>query len=306
MSSYNSDKTNEGRGMSLLSPVTDDDDFNIEERQAVGPDPDESRTTGWRARGPWRTSRSEAEADLALVKVVRAGCELVMWGETLMRKGLCPLGSTCLACDRLGYHLEPVDINEHAVDCAYRQRGRKCNCEVGDLRQLTTLNALKELLTRRQTEFLACRDGKETTKMGYGSKSLNDWRDDALRIATEHGFKDASFGEDMALIHSEVSEALEDFRDGKLPHEMTYSEKRVVGHDDSGNAIRQEVHYPRMFKEGDTTAPRKPCGIPSELADIIIRVLHTAGKHGVDIERAVREKMLYNESRPVKHGGKVL
>jgi len=151
---------------------------------------------------------------------------------------------------------------------------------------------------------------KETTNMvRYGNKGLNDWRDDALRIATEHGFKDATFGEDMALIHSEVSEALEDFRDGKLPHEMTYAEKKVAGHDDSGNTIHYQTHFATMYGEDNTDTtmkPRKPCGIPSELADIIIRVLHVAGKHGVDIERAVREKTEYNESRPIKHGGKVL
>jgi NTP pyrophosphatase (non-canonical NTP hydrolase) len=42
------------------------------------------------------------------------------------------------------------------------------------------------------------------------------------------------------------------------------------------------------------------------LADVIIRILHFSGKHGIDIEQAVREKMLYNESRPMKHGGKKL
>jgi hypothetical protein len=51
---------------------------------------------------------------------------------------------------------------------------------------------------------------------------------------------------------------------------------------------------------------RKPCGIPSEMADEIIRVLHFCGKHKIDIDKAVREKMAYNESRPMKHGGKAL
>ena len=29
-------------------------------------------------------------------------------------------------------------------------------------------------------------------------------------------------------------------------------------------------------------------------------------KHGIDIEKAVTEKMAFNESRPFKHGGKTL
>lgn len=137
--------------------------------------------------------------------------------------------------------------------------------------------------------------------MGYGSKSLNDWRDDALRIANEHGFKDASVAEDIALMHSELSEALEDHRAGKLPHEMRYEGKDALGH-------MRSFATPREAKDqgfGDSDR-LKPVGIPSEMADVIIRVLHFSGKHGIDIEQAVREKMAYNESRPYKHGGKTL
>jgi hypothetical protein len=42
------------------------------------------------------------------------------------------------------------------------------------------------------------------------------------------------------------------------------------------------------------------------MADVVIRVLHFCGKHGIDLDRVVREKMAYNVSRPYKHGGKKL
>lgn len=127
---------------------------------------------------------------------------------------------------------------------------------------------------------------------------LNGLRDEAHRIAVEHGFTDASVGEDVALFHSEASELLEDNRAGKKPDEVWYETKLVEQSDYA------TVATVRRHKE---PAPgRKPCGIPSELADIIIRVLHFSGKYGIDIEKAVREKMAYNESRPLKHGGKVL
>jgi NTP pyrophosphatase (non-canonical NTP hydrolase) len=119
--------------------------------------------------------------------------------------------------------------------------------------------------------------------------SLNNLRDTALEIATSKGFKDASFLECIALIHSELSEAVEDYRNGLLPKEYEYQPP---------NGTRGAVSI--SFVPG-----WKPCGIPSELADVIIRVLHLCGQEGIDIERAVTEKMAYNRTRPFKHGKKI-
>lgn len=77
----------------------------------------------------------------------------------------------------------------------------------------------------------------------------------------------------MALIHSEVTECVEDLRDGK--REMTF--------DDNG----------------------KPCGLPSELADIVIRVADYCGKNNINLEHAIAMKLAYNKSRPFRHGGKL-
>lgn len=126
-------------------------------------------------------------------------------------------------------------------------------------------------------------------------RTVNRLRDEAHRIAVEHGFKDASIGEDMALIHSEVSEALEDHRNGSPPTLVWYVDKR------DGRRWSSE-EYAAVPNRSDF----KPCGIPSEMADIMIRVLHFCGKHGIDIENAIEEKMAYNASRPFKHGGKKL
>jgi hypothetical protein len=58
---------------------------------------------------------------------------------------------------------------------------------------------------------------------------LNELRDRAHRIAVEHGFKDATPGEDIALMHSELSEALEDIRAGHVLNEMFYRDPQSTG-----------------------------------------------------------------------------
>src|SRR5262249_17898385 len=90
---------------------------------------------------------------------------------------------------------------------------------------------------------------------------LTALRDEAYRTATEHGLTHATVGEEIALMHSELSEALEDFRGGHAPSEMWYVDKA------SGEVSKS-------FREG-----WKPCGIPSEMADVVIRVLDFCGKH---------------------------
>ena len=87
-----------------------------------------------------------------------------------------------------------------------------------------------------------------------------------------------SFGEQNALIHPEVSEALQAYRDNGF------------------DIWRETIH-----NEGI-----KSHGVPYELADILIRVFDTAGKHNIDLGAALIEKMRYNLTREHRHGGKAL
>jgi hypothetical protein len=95
-----------------------------------------------------------------------------------------------------------------------------------------------------------------------------------------------NFGEVIALIHSEASEALEEYRNGRTMGEIYYS-----------CSASDECNTPNC-------SGRKPEGVPSEMADIIIRVLDACAAYGIDIDAAVAEKMAYNKTRPHKHGGK--
>jgi NTP pyrophosphatase (non-canonical NTP hydrolase) len=92
-------------------------------------------------------------------------------------------------------------------------------------------------------------------------------------LPLEGGPQPKTFLEQCALFHTEISEAVEAWRNGHEPKELYYLED-------------------------------KPEGIPAELADLLLRVLDTCGKYDIDIEQAIREKMLYNVSRPQRHGGK--
>lgn len=81
--------------------------------------------------------------------------------------------------------------------------------------------------------------------------------------------------EKLALIHSEVSEALEEYRTGMAL-------QRVEVSADDG----------------------KPLGFATELADVVIRVADLCGLLGIDLGAVISQKMAYNDTRPHRHGGK--
>lgn len=79
--------------------------------------------------------------------------------------------------------------------------------------------------------------------------------------------------EKVALMHSELSEALEEYRAGR---------------------------------SAEWDGPNgKPEGWAVEFADCIIRICDYCGATGVDIERLVARKLDYNKTRGYRHGGKI-
>jgi hypothetical protein len=108
---------------------------------------------------------------------------------------------------------------------------------------------------------------------------INEMVENAGANALEHGFhvdpkhhKDIS--ENLLLIISELSEAMEFLRDGYGINEVVY------------------------FKE----KPDKPDGFPIEIADAAIRIGHLCSALHIDLDAMIQLKMKYNATRPVRHG----
>lgn len=104
------------------------------------------------------------------------------------------------------------------------------------------------------------------------------------KIAEEHGWHEReplldddgdpiipNVGLKLALVHSELSEALEEMREGKF-----------------------EIYY-----DGD-----EPKGFGIELADAVIRILDIAESLGISMCKCLDVKCQYNKTRPYRHGGK--
>lgn len=125
------------------------------------------------------------------------------------------------------------------------------------------------------------------------SKSLNELAKEIHQNAKEHGWWDEEreFGTIVALCHSELSEALEEHRNGRP---MVYF--NCDGHICDDNACDDcEMLTERLDK---------PEGKAVEMLDCVIRILDWCGKEGIDVEEILRRKHEYNVTRPYKHGGK--
>lgn len=98
---------------------------------------------------------------------------------------------------------------------------------------------------------------------------------------------DHSFSELMVLLHTEISEAVEAYRQWGLETPPT----RLVSYAPDGA-------YPGAV---DIV---KPEGVGPEMADLLVRLLHTCRRLNVDLVEEFRRVMEHNRQRPFRHGKK--
>jgi len=132
-------------------------------------------------------------------------------------------------------------------------------------------------------------------------KSLNEWAKEVHENAVAHGWWDEprSFGEIVALCHSELSEALEEYRSGQ-PLVYCDAIKTNAACSDTGENACTGAECLKCFTS------RKPEGMAVEMIDCMIRILDWCGKEGVDVDAIMQAKHEYNRTRPYRHGGKAL
>jgi len=114
------------------------------------------------------------------------------------------------------------------------------------------------------------------------SSHISSYIEECYETAVKKGWwihGDRNFGELCALLHSEISEAFEEYRAG---HGIT------------------EIYFDDPYPDENS----KPEGIPVEFADLLIRLFDLCGKYKIPIVEALDMKIKYNKTRPYRHGNK--
>lgn len=116
------------------------------------------------------------------------------------------------------------------------------------------------------------------------------WSDD------DGGYQPRNMGEMIALMHSELSEALESHRNSEPYLWFKYPD----GIDPEYGRYQVQVYR----SDTDEVVLGKPEGIATEFADCIIRILDTCMTLNIPVVEALLAKHAYNITRPYRHGGK--
>ena len=133
--------------------------------------------------------------------------------------------------------------------------------------------------------------------------NINELAKEVHENAVAHGWweKPPTLPEALCLIHAELSEALEEYREG---NPLIYGTCALAAEDCQFSGVCDRVGRPGEGEGID--GPCKPEGIAVELADVILRTLDLMAALGVDVDAVVMAKHKYNLGREYRHGGKTV
>jgi hypothetical protein len=121
----------------------------------------------------------------------------------------------------------------------------------------------------------------------------NGWRESVGNPPLRTG---PVFPAHLALVHSEVSEALEAYRD------RIWSDSRKV----PVPPLPEIITADEALQDTEIKTAMKPVGVGPELADTIIRILDVCDIWNINIEYEIDRVLAFNSTRTYRHGGKVI
>jgi NTP pyrophosphatase (non-canonical NTP hydrolase) len=152
------------------------------------------------------------------------------------------------------------------------------------------MNEATKQIVRQGVERFATAVSNTAHAHGWWDNDLsNNDRSQGVSTPEHAAAGDRNMGEMIALMHSELSEALEAYRNNEPP--LWYKHDAVP----EGVSKHNRTYNGRLGK---------PEGIASEFADVIIRILDTCHTLEIPVVQALLDKHQYNINRPYRHGGK--
>jgi NTP pyrophosphatase (non-canonical NTP hydrolase) len=135
--------------------------------------------------------------------------------------------------------------------------------------------------------------------------TINDYCKQCSEIAVSKGFDLKQMPEQLLLIASEVGEALENLeidydQNDRLriktnTHVMDFVVSMAIFENRrEGNFYEELIREPFKLKQ--------PNNLPEELADIAIRLFSFCGGNGIDLQKAIDDKIEKNMAREYLHG----
>jgi NTP pyrophosphatase (non-canonical NTP hydrolase) len=144
----------------------------------------------------------------------------------------------------------------------------------------------------------------ETCLVRGADRSDADWKKQAEVDSAE---RKAQIGATLAVLMPAIAFQLDQLQ------AQVYSANEVQGFWESDNTaekialmhgeLSEALEADRTGIESDDKIPEFT-GVEAELADTVIRILDFSGRHNLRLGEALQAKLLFNLSRPYKHGKK--